>query len=197
MNHNFNEQHIHLLIHAFQNDPMFIELFKGSSRNRQMSAFFRFVYKRNQFMHGIYLTDSCDNPSYVAFIEKPKSKRKFTLINLIQLNLEMLRLVFYIPIKSLNFLSQYDAITLKQRPREAHYYLTMIAVSSEKQGQGLGKKLINNIHQLVTDNLNVPIICLDTENDKNIPYYEHLGYKLINQIEVSNFTIYCMAWSKF
>lgn len=197
MIHNFNDQHIHLLVNAFQNDPMFIKLFKGSSRHRQMSAFFKFIYMRNQLMHGMYLTDSSDTPSYVAFIETPKSKRKYSLINMIQLIIEMIRLVFYIPIKSLNFLSRYDAITLKERPREDHYYLTMIAVCSKKQGHGVGKRVINIIHQIAIDNLDVPNIRLDTEYEKNVSYYEHLGYKLKNQVEVSNLIIYCMEWKKF
>lgn len=197
MSNSFNHQHIHLLINAFHKDPMFVKLFKGSTRNRQMKAFFKFIYKRNQLMHGIYLTDSENNPSFVAFIERPKNIR-YPLINRIKLNLEMLRLVFYIPLKSLNLLSQYDAITLKQRPRENHYYLTMIGVSPERQGQGIGKQVINKIHKIVIDDLNASIICLDTENDNNVSYYEHLGYKLTQEVKTSDdLTIYCMLWKQF
>lgn len=192
MNNSFNHQHIQLLMNAFQKDPMFVKLFKGSKKHRQMKAFFKFIYTKNQLLHGIYLTDSKDHPSFVAFIETPKNNRKYPLIVKIHLNLEMLKLAFYIPLKSLNFLSQYDAITLKQRPSENHYYLTMIGVSPEKQGQGIGKQVINNIHKIVIDDPDVSSICLDTENIKNVSYYEYLGYKLNHEEKISNFTIYCM-----
>jgi ribosomal protein S18 acetylase RimI-like enzyme len=196
MNNNFNDQHISLLINAFQNDPMFTKLFKGSRRNHQMNAFFKFIFIRNQLMNGIYLTDSSEKPNYVAFIEIPKNKQNYTFIRKVRLLLEMLRLVFYIPLKSLNYLSQYDSITAKQRPREKHYYLTMIGVSSEKQGQGFGKQAIDQIHQIASENLDVPIICLDTENVKNVSYYERIGYRLTNRVEVSKLTIYFMKWEK-
>lgn len=192
MSNPFNNEHIQLLINAFQNDPMFIKLFKGSTKNRQMKAFFKFIYKRNQLKHGVYMTDSKDNPSYVAFIETPKNRHNYVLMDKIQLYIEMLKLAFYIPLKSLNFLSQYDAITLRQRPSENHYYLTMIGVSPEKQGQGIGKMVINNIHKMVIDNPEASIICLDTENFRNVSYYERLGYSLIHEVKISNVSIYCM-----
>jgi ribosomal protein S18 acetylase RimI-like enzyme len=196
MNNYFNDQHIKLLTGAFQNDPMFTKLFKGSRRHHQMNAFFKFIFIRNQLMNGIYLTDSSEEPNYVAFIEIPKNKQNYTFIRKLRLLLEMLRLVLYIPLKSLNYLSQYDSITVKQRPREDHYYLTMIGVSYEKQGQGFGKQIIDQIHQIASDNLDVPIICLDTENFKNVSYYGRFGYRLTNQVEVSKLTIYFMQWKK-
>lgn len=194
MHYSFNDQHINLLINAFQNDPMFIKLFKGTHKHRQMNAFFEFIFIRNQLMNGIYLTDSSEKPNYVAFIEIPKNKQNYSFIRKVRLFLEMLRLGFYIPLQSLNYLSRYDSITAKQRPSEEHYYLTMIGVSSEKQGQGFGKQVIDQIHQIANDHLDVPIICLDTENVKNVSYYERIGYKLTNQVEVSKLTIYFMQW---
>jgi hypothetical protein len=55
---------------------MFLKLFKGPKRHKEMKAFFEFIYKRNQLMGGIYLTDSSHNPTYVAFLESPKDKGK-------------------------------------------------------------------------------------------------------------------------
>ena len=192
----FNQQHIHLLIDAFENDPMFVNLFKGLSKHHQMKAFFKFIYLRNHLMKGIYLTDSEEHLSYVAFIETPKNNHKYTLISKARLSVEMLKLAFYIPLKSLNLLSQYDRITSEQRPFENHYYLTMIGVSVEKKGQGIGKKVINKIHQIVISDVNTKMICLDTENKNNVTYYERLGYKLTNEVLTDHFSIYCMTWKQ-
>lgn len=191
INH-FNKQHISLLINAFNKDPMFVKLFKGPKKHRQMDAFFKFIYKRNQLMNGIYLTDSSNTPSYVAFIEPPRDKHRYPLKNKFYLLLRMLILIFYIPIKSLNFLSLYDATTMKQRPAQKHYYLTMIGVSPNKQGQGIGKKIINNIHDIVINDPETSSIYLDTENSINVSFYNHLGYELIHKTKLSSITIYCM-----
>ena len=196
MSKQFNHNHINLLMHAFNLDPMFTKLFNGTYKYRQMKAFFKFIYVRNQLMKGIYLTDSEDHPNYVAFIETPKNRYKYPFLNKVRLIIEMIKLAFYIPLKSLNFLSQYDLITSKQRPSESHYYLTMIGVSVEKKGQGIGKEVINRIHQIVIDDLETTMICLDTENKNNVTYYEHLGYKLTQEIYVNDFSIYCMTWKQ-
>ena len=196
MKQKFNDQHIQLLTHAFENDPMFDTLFKGINKHRQMKAMFNFIYKRNQLMQGIYLTDSEENPSYVAFIEKPKNQHKVALINVFRLIVEMFKLVFNIPIESLIYLSQYDAITTRNRPRENHYYLTMIGISVTKLGQGIGREVINKIHQIVINDKEVTMICLDTENKNNVTYYQQFGYKLIKEINVKDLQIYCMTLKK-
>lgn len=192
MDNRFSKKHIELLIHAFEQDPMFIKLFKGRRKYRQMKAFFRFVYQRNKILNDMYLKDDDISPSYVCFIEKPKQRVKLSLKVRLKLILKMLALTCYIPIRSLNFLSRYDTVTKKQRPKENHYYLTMIAVSKEKQGLGIGKTVINNIHDMVTKDPDTHSICLDTENLKNVSYYEHLGYKLTHESKVNGLSIYHM-----
>ena len=72
----------------------------------------------------------------------------------------------------------------------------MIGVSVEKKGQGIGKKVINKIHQIVISDVNTKMICLDTENKNNVTYYERLGYKLTNEVLTDHFSIYCMTWKQ-
>ncbi len=192
MNDKFSNKHIELLIHAFEQDPMFIKLFKGPKKHRQMKAFFRFVYQRNQLLGNTFLSDSHIKPSYVCFIEKPKRRHKIRLKDKFKLALKMVTLTFHIPIKSLNFLSKYDTVTKKQRPKEKHYYLTMIGVSPEKQGLGIGKMVINSIHEMVLKDLGVFSICLDTENSLNVSYYERLGYRLTHKSKIRGLPIYHM-----
>ena len=192
MNEPFSNKHIELLIHAFEKDPMFVKLFKGPKKNHQMKAFFRFVYQRNQLLGDIFLTDSGLNPTYVCFIETPIHKHKILLKDNVKLALKMIKLAFYIPIRSLNFLSKYDSIIKKQRPNEKHYYLTMIGVSPEKQGLGIGKMVINSIHEMVHSDHDILSICLDTENPLNVSYYEHLGYSLTHESKIRGLSIYHM-----
>lgn len=196
MQPHFNESHIQLLIHAFEHDPMIVKLFKGKHKQQQLRSFFRFIYVRNTLMSGIFLTDNNEHPSYVAFIEIPRHKRKFLLVKMLQLYVEMIKLAHYIPLRYLRFLSIYDRITIKHRPRENHYYLTMLAVASHKQGQGIGKNVLNLIHKIVHEDDETSRICLDTQNKDNVNFYERLGYTLTQAVKVKDLVIYCMMWSK-
>lgn len=197
MDRDFNQEHIRLLMDAFKEDPMFDTLFKGHKRHKQMKAFFRFVYIRNRLLNGVYLTDSKENPTYVGFVETPNNCKKETNRYKMRIRFEMFRLVFFIPLKSLQFLSKYDAITVKHRPNESHYYLTMVAVAPKYQGKGIGKTLINSIHNIVRVDANASSIYLDTENSRNVSYYESLGYDLVCEEKISNVSIYCMKMSIF
>lgn len=190
MKNNFNHHHLDLLIQAFKKDPMFVHLFVGPKREKQMASFFKFIYKRNQLMKGKYLTDSKQSPSYVGFLEGPY--HQMSIIKKMVLKFEMFKLLFYMPYKSLNFLSKYDKTTQEHRPKQSHYYLTMIGVSPQKQGQGIGKKVITTIHQMVKEDPKASCICLDTENHANVLYYSYLGYVLSHQEKIDKLTIYCM-----
>lgn len=196
MKANFNENHITLLIKAFEHDPMIVKLFKGEHKEKQMRAFFNFIYVRNKLFSGIYLTDAMDNPSYVAFIEIPRHKRLMSLTKRMRLYIEMVNLVRYIPLKYLRFLSLYDTIVTKNCPKDHHYYLTMLAVASTKQGKGIGTALLDRIHNVVIADEDTAIICLDTQNKDNVAYYERHGYLLTQAVKVTDLVIYCMAWKK-
>jgi ribosomal protein S18 acetylase RimI-like enzyme len=69
-----------------------------------------------------------------------------------------------------------------------HWYLTIIGVDPTHQGRGHGTKLIK-MRLAKIDEQNLPCY-LHTENEKNVEYYEHLGFKLIGKNKVPNMDIY-------
>ena len=65
---------------------------------------------------------------------------------------------------------------------EPHWYVSAIGVEPERQGQGLGSVLMN--HALArADRDGVPIY-LETESESNVGFYSHLGFAVIEEIEV-------------
>lgn len=78
------------------------------------------------------------------------------------------------------------------RPKEPHHYLVCIGVRPEFQKKGFARKMLDHIHEKVDKGPKSIGIGLDTENPENVKLYKHLGYELISEKELGNFTIYCM-----
>jgi GNAT superfamily N-acetyltransferase len=70
----------------------------------------------------------------------------------------------------------------RQRLMKGEYlYLNALGVSPEKQGTGLGSKLV----KAMIENLDPQYpIYLETESERNVRFYEKLGFKVLNTIEV-------------
>jgi len=66
---------------------------------------------------------------------------------------------------------------MKERP---FVYIQVIGVSTQHQGKGYGKQLINALIQ-ATEKNKIPIY-LDTETENNVKWYERLGFKTVEQM---------------
>ena len=72
----------------------------------------------------------------------------------------------------------------KARPREPHYYLSLLAVTPEMQGKGLGSALM----QPILDHCNqmgIPAY-LETETESNVRFYEKKGFEVRQEIVTSD-----------
>jgi GNAT superfamily N-acetyltransferase len=178
---------VQILADAFWDDPMFSELFYGRNKRKQISGLFEYLIKRNALIGGDLYTDG---KTYAALLDKrlpvPFHKQLLLLF-------EMITLSFKLPIKSLNQLTAYQKITFDHAPKGAHYYLTIIGVAPSAQGTGIGSKVLTTIHDNLPPGLT---IALDTENEKNVPYYEKFGYTTNHIDTVSECTIFCMSRSQ-
>ena len=79
-----------------------------------------------------------------------------------------------------------------QRPRELHHRLSLLAVHPQAQGQGYGKSLLAEVHARVEAHPTSHGTALDTENPRNVPLYEHFGYRVTHRIAAGPLTIWGM-----
>jgi ribosomal protein S18 acetylase RimI-like enzyme len=70
-------------------------------------------------------------------------------------------------------------IAERERPPEPHLYLPILAVHPEFQGSGHGRALLEAVHDRSKRHPHSTGVCLETENPNNVPFYEHLGYRVI------------------
>jgi ribosomal protein S18 acetylase RimI-like enzyme len=67
-------------------------------------------------------------------------------------------------------------------PSEPHHYLWVVGVRSDAKGKGLGTKMLGH-HLAILDDLQIPAY-LENSNEANIRFYERLGFKQINTIDI-------------
>lgn len=73
------------------------------------------------------------------------------------------------------------------RPFEAsepHLHLNMIGVRASAQGTGLGRRLLEAVHDMSRSDEDSCGVSLTTENPRNVSLYEHFGYEVVGQAVV-------------
>jgi ribosomal protein S18 acetylase RimI-like enzyme len=65
-----------------------------------------------------------------------------------------------------------------------HYYIMTIGVLPERQGRGIGRKLMTRALEIVDAN-KMPCY-LETQNKNNVPIYQKFGFEVVSDKEVPN-----------
>lgn len=74
-----------------------------------------------------------------------------------------------------------------------HLHLNMVGVRPEAQGRGVGRALLDTVHDLSASDPTSTGVTLSTETESNLPLYEHFGYEVIGSAPVEDaFTTWAM-----
>ncbi|MGQ0723221.1 MAG: GNAT family N-acetyltransferase [Candidatus Eiseniibacteriota bacterium] len=69
---------------------------------------------------------------------------------------------------------------------EPHHHLNMIGVLGTHRGRGLGRRLIEAVHELARGHGGSAGVSLTTESEPNVALYLHLGYRLLGRARVGD-----------
>ena len=69
----------------------------------------------------------------------------------------------------------------RHRPEEPHLYLGTLAVRPDLQGSGIGRLLLESVSERSDRDPAARGVFLETENPKNVPLYEHFGYRIVGR----------------
>ncbi|GMA46612.1 GNAT family N-acetyltransferase [Tetragenococcus muriaticus] len=91
-----------------------------------------------------------------------------------------------------NAFSMSKTMKLTYPLKENYVTLAAIAVTSDYQGKGVGKQLLNEIHQRYKKDFES--IYLYTADEKNKDLYSHIGYEMVERKQASHFSVYHMIY---
>jgi ribosomal protein S18 acetylase RimI-like enzyme len=89
-------------------------------------------------------------------------------------------------------LEEYSRLADVHRPPLPHYQLGMIGVHPRAQGKGHASAMIRRLHRMSQADPESIGVWLDTENPRNVPIYQHLGYRIVAQEQLGPVTIWGM-----
>ena len=83
--------------------------------------------------------------------------------------------------------ARYDSFSAACAPFEVetpHIHLNMIGVRRAAKGKGLGRRLIEHVHLMSREDSGSEGVTLTTEDEANVPLYQHFGYEIVGHATV-------------
>lgn len=90
----------------------------------------------------------------------------------------------------------YFQIMEANKPKQPHFYIDILGVMPESQGQGVGKALLEAVHKMSESSPQSGGVALDTENDRNLGFYKSLGYSVSTITNLDRLKVWSMFRSK-
>jgi GNAT superfamily N-acetyltransferase len=168
---------VDVLARAFTKDPMANYMLEISniSLDESLKALFVFSCEVRLLLDWPLLGIWVDNDQLagVAGITVPGNVEWPEALQVVYENLKK-----QIGSQAISRLETYSQIADTNRPSEPHYQLGMIGVDPKYQGQGCGGKLLDVVTEMSESHPDSTGVWLDTENPRNVPYYQRFGYEI-------------------
>ncbi|HXR65543.1 MAG TPA: GNAT family N-acetyltransferase [Ktedonobacteraceae bacterium] len=181
-----------LLGRAFQDDPLMIYLTPNASRRaRLLPSLFRVVLSYCLRYGVVYTTPDLAGVACCL----PPGQTSLTIGRLALISMRHIpgRLG---PAGLWRFLyaSHYADKIHNQTAPGTHWYLWVLGTEPHEQGHGVGGAFLQSVIQQASIQ-HLPCY-LETENPRNVGFYQHHGFRLISEVIVknSNLHVYAMLW---
>lgn len=83
-------------------------------------------------------------------------------------------------------LFKFRSVWRKHDPKKPHWHIDPIGVLPEKQGKGIGSKLLTHFCKIVDENKSAAY--LETDVDRNVILYERFGFKVVEKEPIFSVT---------
>jgi len=182
---------------AFAHDPLFVAAFgDDGERPRNKAAtevFLSFLFDMTGIMggapHGLFVDGKLAGCSLIEPpAGNPLARATRTLASL----LRFLPVAMRLPWRTTLLLNGYMTATRAAAPHLPHHYLTLVGVLPERQGQGLGRRLVENAFEQSRRHARSNGLALDTENAGNATLYRCWGFAMREAVDIGGLTAYCM-----
>lgn len=90
-------------------------------------------------------------------------------------------------------LERFEQASEGNEPQEPHFFVGMLGVRRAWQGRGLGRRLLEAVRDMARE-AGAPCIALSTEDERNVPFYRHLGLEVVGEADVESLHTWGFRW---
>jgi ribosomal protein S18 acetylase RimI-like enzyme len=170
-----------IITEAFFNDPLMLYLFpKKKERIDKLSSMMELLVQIGVKYGLVHATSS--NIEGIAIWFPPKNSKITSWMGFL---CGGFRYYFKIGRKAIKRQNKfYKLIRLKHKKLipSPHWYLSIIGVKPEQQGNGFSRFLVDSMFRSI-DKHRLPCF-LDTNNEDNLPIYKRLGFNILQEFEI-------------
>ena len=95
---------------------------------------------------------------------------------------------------AVDWMERYEEAAHVGRPEAPFHYLGMLGVLPDRQGSGHGKRLVDDVKRRAREHPTSTGVVLNTEVERNVALYEHLGFEVVGEGDVGELHTWCMLW---
>jgi len=164
-----------LMSRAYNSDPTTCAILGGQSEKQRsfLESGFKMTLKKGTVFSA---KENEKILGVMRFVEYPECKKEFLFQGL-----DILPALLFLRDKALR-IRKWQSIWVKHHPDKPHCHLEAIGVLPERQGQGVGSLLLKHFCAYV-DELKQAAY-LETDQPKNVRFYERFGFNIIEEASV-------------
>ena len=181
---------------AFASDPLFVALL-GHDASRvaasRRDALVGYLFDMNRSVDGTARGLFVDGRLVAAMlVEPPARSRVLAGVGM------LVAAARYVPVglrlggRASKLLNDYFRDTRAVAPRAPHHYLAMVGVRSDRQGQGFGRRLVEDAFAQARSHARSSGLALDTENLENVRLYARWGFVEGEVVALGDLRAYAM-----
>lgn len=142
---------------------------KDNRRDERIRSLMDYSFEICQKFGEVFLSEDRSGCALVVYPDKKKTTFQSILLSL--------KLIFKcIGFQNIQKTLKREAMIKKVQPKEAMTYLWFIGVDPEKQGHGIGTRLLTYI--LESSRMKNRPVCLETSTLSNLSWYKKFGFKI-------------------
>ncbi|MDR7220998.1 GNAT family N-acetyltransferase [Aminobacter aminovorans] len=186
-----------VMAEAFAHDPLFVAAFgddDGSPGNRkEIEVFLSFLLDMTRIIGGMQRGLFVDGKlAGCSLVEPPAGNHVAQACRTLASVLRFLPVAIRLPWRTTVLLNGYMKATRAAAPHLPHHYLALVGVLPERQGQGLGRRLVEDAFEQSKWHKRSKGLALDTENAGNATLYRRWGFEMRETVDIGGVTAYCM-----
>lgn len=174
------EKVVSILMNAFDDNKSVNYIVKpGKGRESGLRFLMEYSFELCLLFGKVYLSENEDSCALLLDYQQKRTSLKTFLLDLLLIH----KTIGYTNIPKV---LKRESTIKKNYPKDAAFiYLWFIGVNKEKQGQGSGTKMLNEIIRINSSN-----IYLETSNTKNLPWYQKNGFQIYNHTSDFGYDFY-------